>query len=168
MRKSFLVVGAAAVVVLSGCSGGVERVDGVAAPVAAPATSAPAATATTTPPATTATSPASAISAPTRRTSKPTAKACPVTNAQLQKALRAKPDDGVFPDSTFTKIVCFEGYAATTVPERSNSDESYVVWKHSAGSWSVLSSGTADICPGVPADVVRHFRAARYGACGQG
>ena len=72
------------------------------------------------------------------------------------------------PDSTFTKIVCFRGYAATTVPERSDSDESYVVCKHAAGAWSVLSSGTAGICPGVPDDVVRHFRAARYGACGQG
>ena len=58
-----------------------------------------------------------------------------------------------------------KGYAATTVPERSNSDESYVVFHHASGSWSVLSSGTADICPGVPADVVQHFRSARYGAC---
>ncbi|GAB2608272.1 hypothetical protein Aab01nite_61270 [Paractinoplanes abujensis] len=131
-------------------------------------TSAGAGAAPTTPPATTATSPAGATSAPpTSRPPARPAKACPVTNAGLQKALRTNPDDGVFPGSTFTKIVCFQDYAATTVPERSNSDESYVVWKHTAGTWRVLSSGTADICPGVPADVVRHFRAARYGACGR-
>ena len=161
MRKSLLIV-TGAVVLLSGCSNGVERVGGEAAPAVAPSpsatTAAPSAEPTTAP----------ATSAPTTRppASPVKAKPCPVSNRTLQKALKAKPNDGVFPDSTFTKIVCFEGYAATTVPERSNSDESYVVWKYTSGSWAVLSSGTADICPGVPADVIKHFRSARYGACG--
>jgi hypothetical protein len=173
MRKSLLAVAttsAAAALLLAGCSGNVERVGGSAAPAVAPS---PSATTATTPAAatpSTAGSTTTATSAPTTRPASPTrtAKAaCPVTNAELQKALKANPDDGVFPDSTFTKIVCYRGYAATTVPERSNSDESYVVWKHASGTWTVISSGTADICPGVPADVVKHFRAARYGACGR-
>ncbi|MBU2667912.1 hypothetical protein KOI35_30815 [Actinoplanes bogorensis] len=160
MLKHLLVVTGAALV-LTGCSAGVERVGGEAAPAVAPSPSATIAAPSPTPSAS-----AEPTTAPTTRPPASPAGPCPVTNKTLQKALAAHPDDGVFPDSTFTKIVCFEGYAATTVPERSNSDESYVVWKHASGSWTVLSSGTADICPGVPADVIKHFRSARYGACG--
>jgi hypothetical protein len=172
MRKSLLAVvtTTAAALLLTGCAGGVERVDGAAAPAAAPT---PSATTTTAPPAPTTeaaptTGAATTVARPTRTSTSPTKApeaACPVTDAQLQRALKANPDDGVFPDSTFTKIVCYKSYAATTVPERSDSDESYVVFKRAAGAWTVLSSGTADICPGVPADVIKRFRSAHYGAC---
>ena len=43
--------------------------------------------------------------------------------------------------------------------------EAYAVFKYASSTWSVVSKGSAEICPGAPAEVVKHFRAARYGAC---
>ncbi len=68
----------------------------------------------------------------------------------------ARNDNGVSPDSRFTKIVCCRNYAVARAPERTDSDEQYVVFKFASASWTVHSSGSGDICPGVPADVVKH------------
>jgi hypothetical protein len=94
-----------------------------------------------------------------------TASACPVTEAELQATVKRKTDNGVSSKSRFTKIVCYKGYAAATVPENSRSDEQYAVFKHVSAGWRPMTVASADICRHVPADVVKHFRSAHYGAC---
>ncbi|BCY12919.1 hypothetical protein [Actinoplanes sp. L3-i22] len=107
---------------------------------------------------------AGATPAATATTTATTRAACPVTSDDLQPAVRKKAGDNTA-EIAFEKIVCYRDYAAATTPENKISDEEYYVFKYTAGDWSVLSSGTGDICPGVPADVTKHFRAAHYGAC---
>jgi hypothetical protein len=89
---------------------------------------------------------------------------CPVTVDDLQVAVKNRAGDSAA-EIDFHRIVCYRGYAVATTPENKISDEEYFVFKYTADSWSVISSATGDICPGVPADVKNHFRAAHYGAC---
>ena len=106
----------------------------------------------------------STTSAPTAATS-----ACPVTEADLKGAVKEKTDNGVSSESKFARIVCYKNWAVATIPEDSKSDEAYAVFKYDS-AWSLVSGGaTGDICQGipggVPADVVKRFRSAHYGAC---
>jgi len=119
---------------------------------------------------------AAAASAPSAPGAVPTAStptaapsACPVTEADLKGAVKEKTDNGVSTESKFTKIVCYKNWAVATIPEESKSDEGYAVFKYDS-DWSLVSGGaTGDLCQGipggVPADVVKHFRSAHYGAC---
>jgi len=126
------------------------------------ATSAPA-TAATSAPATAATSAPATAPAPVKAT---IGKPCPVTEADLRAAVTVKTDNGVSSKSRFTKIACYRNYAVATVPESSRSDEQYAVFKYDSAGWGLVTVASGDICQGVPADVVKRFRSAHYGACG--
>jgi len=128
---------------------------------AAGATGAP--TAATSAPATAATSAPATAPAPVKAT---IGKPCPVTEADLRAAVTVKTDNGVSSKSRFTKIACYRNYAVATVPESSRSDEQYAVFKYDSAGWGLVTVASGDICQGVPADVVKRFRSAHYGACG--
>jgi hypothetical protein len=160
-----LVVGAGLAIGVAACDTNADTDAARATTTAAPATSA------TSAPATSATS-APATSATSAPTASPAASgagaaksACPVTEAELQATVKKKTGNGTSSKSSFTKIECYKNYAIATEQHR-NSDEQYAVFEYASGSWSFLGSSSADVCDGgVPVDVIKHFRAARYGAC---
>jgi len=45
------------------------------------------------------------------------------------------------------------------------SDHRLLVTIYDSASWALISAGSAEICQGVPGDVVKRFREAHYGAC---
>lgn len=137
-----------------------------ATPAASPATSAPAASPATSPPAA---GPATSVPAdsPAGLAGGAAKPSCPVTEAELQAAVKRKwkGEKSLTPESDLVKIVCYQNYAIATEPE-SVSDEQYVIFKYVSGSWSLKGYSSADICDGgVPADVIKRFRRAHYGAC---
>lgn len=123
--------------------------------------SAPVAAATTAPaPGPSAAAPAPSPSAAAEQAS------CPATEADLKGAVKEKLDNGVSATSTFKRIECYQDYAIATVAGTAESDEQDAVFKVTSGEWAIISAGTAQICgDAVPADVVKRFQDARYGAC---
>jgi hypothetical protein len=88
-----------------------------------------------------------------------------VTEADLRKAVTKQAGKGAAAEPKLTNIVCYQGYAIATRPSNVADDEN-AVFKHDSGAWTMISSNTSDdICDNVPADVVKHFSKAHYGAC---
>jgi hypothetical protein len=123
--------------------------------------SAPVAAATTAP----APGPSAAVPAPSPSAAAQQA-SCPASEADLKGAVKEKLDNGVSPASTFKRIECYQDHAIATVAGTSESDEQYAVFTATSGEWAIVAAGTAQLCGDVvPADVVKRFQDARYGAC---